>query len=298
MSSVAEVKRVIKYPPEAFLYASPIDLPAGETKVSEYFVMDGYVYVLQGLSFARTENVRARLIIDDKERVTLDDLSAIAGIDFEEKIKLPATKSMQVRLYTPSAVTNLQYRHRVLVMKASTLLKMRLGMALSTRDVELRTKYMLDEALQTSIPEPFRLDWGVEEFRELAVKATSSRSLRLAVPDGYKLIILGLSAERPANPAQCYLNIERDDIPKVVDVDLYCLPSLQYTAPLRVVVTDKAVINIDVKTSGTYRVRVIYGLGKITIPEKIMWGIELTGTERAIAEKYDLFNKIEAGVYS
>ena len=82
----------------------------------------------------------------------------------------------------------------------------------------------------------------------------------------------------------------------VDSLDLYCLPSLSYEAGVRVVALEKLEATLDVRTAGTYYVRLVYGVGRLTLREKIMWGLDLTPDERALAEEQDLFDKVEAGV--
>jgi len=38
------------------------------------------------------------------------------------------------------------------------------------------------------------------------------------------------------------------------------------------------------------------GMGKLTLPEKIKWGIELDPAEEALASRLDLFDKVKAGL--
>jgi hypothetical protein len=77
---------------------------------------------------------------------------------------------------------------------------------------------------------------------------------------------------------------------------MYALPSLSYNAPIRIVATDKLEVNVAVAAAGTYYVRATIGIGSLTIPEKIKWGIPLSTEERKIAEQEDLYDKVEAGL--
>jgi len=125
---------------------------------------------------------------------------------------------------------------------------------------------------------------------------------RKVVPDGYKLILLDLAAHRPVDPAQAYLNVERDDRPALERLDLYCMQGLPWSIGvrreymLRIYSVDKMEVTLDVKVSGTYRVRGVYGVGKLTIPEKIKLGLDLSPWEEEVAGQLDLHSKVEAGV--
>jgi hypothetical protein len=65
---------------------------------------------------------------------------------------------------------------------------------------------------------------------------------------------------------------------------------------IRIVCLDEMLVEMSV-SSGTHKVRLVVGLGKITIPEKIKWCPDtLTSAERVIAEKENLFELVEVGL--
>jgi hypothetical protein len=219
-------------------------------------------------------------------------LNASRGLDYEEELKVPITKSAKLRLYTASTVSAYQWRHRIMVLPKTTALKMLLGLLLTDRDRELDSKFGISDTIASYPAEPVDLLKGVEQIKSVANVLTSSGTLfRQVVPNGWKLILLDISVARPTSPATLYIDVERDDI-DTLHLDAYCLPSLEYRCPIRIVATDK----IEVTTSGACTARVTYGLGRLTIAEKIRWGIDLTSKEREIADKFDLFDRVEAGV--
>jgi hypothetical protein len=92
-------------------------------------------------------------------------------------------------------------------------------------------------------------------------------------------------------PTELYIDVKRDNI-DTLHMDSSCLPDLPYKCPIRIVATEK----MEITASSACSVRLTYGLGRITLSEKIRWGIELTPAERDIATKMDLFDKVGAGV--
>ena len=292
-----EIRKVLKYPPEAFLYAMPRDLIAGDNKVAEYSGFDPYILVIQGLSFTRSDGLVFHADVDgltDVERI--DNLASAKGIDYEELIKFPVARRVTMRITSPSNVPGYAWRHRVVVYEPTVSLKLQLGLPLTQREAELAERFGLRQSLSVSVPEPYNLYSGVEELRTVAVKMTSSGTVvRVVAPKGKKLVLLGVSASRPASPASAYLNVTRDNV-DALSLDLYCLPSLEHEAPVRVVALEKLEATLDVRTAGAYYVRLVYGIGRITVREKIMWGIDLTPAERVLAEELDLYSKVEAGV--
>ena len=129
MSLVIDFRKIVRYPPELFMSAMPVDLIAGENVVASYVNPDPYILILQGLSFSRASGVSFRADVDGMtDVVRLDDLGSSRGIDYEEKIKIPVTRLAILKLLTSSAVSGYAWRHKLLVMRPSTAMKLQLGM--------------------------------------------------------------------------------------------------------------------------------------------------------------------------
>ena len=256
-----------------------------------------YVYVLQSLGLSYLEGARLWVDADGMSEVAvIHDLACVKGLDKEEPIKVAAKEMMRLTLYSPADVSAYQWRHGILALKPTTSLKLRMGVELTPEDRRLAEKYGLEALLAAKPPKPLDLQMGVEETREAVARLSASGvAARIVPPRGYKVVLLGVSAERPAGPARCYLKVERDDV-DVMSLDLYCLPSLPNAATVRVVALERLEASLDVRTSGTYKVRLVYGIGRLTVQEKIMWNIPLTAEERRVAEEQDLFDRVAAGV--
>ena len=292
MGTEVDIRKVAKYPPECFVSAMPTNLQAGDNKVAEYFTPDKYVLSLYGVSFDR-QNIAFYADVDGvTNTVQMINLNASRGLDYEEELKVPITKSAKLRLYTASAVSAYQWRHRIMVLPKTTALKILLGLPLTDTDRELDSKLGISDTIASYPAEPVDLLKGVEQIKSVTnVLASPGTLFRQVVPKGWKLILLDISVVRPENPATLYIDVERDDI-EALHLDAYCLPSLEYRCPIRIVVTDK----IEITASRSCTARITYGLGRLTIAERIKWGIDLTYKEREIAEKFDLFDRVEAGV--
>jgi predicted NAD-dependent protein-ADP-ribosyltransferase YbiA (DUF1768 family) len=297
--SQVDIRKYAKYLPESFISATPINLAATDNKVAEYSNFEPNVIVVQGLSFNSVDGLVFHMDVDGfTDVVKLDNLAAVRGLDYEENIKVPSVVRTVMRITSSTTVSNYQWRHRVTVFKPTVAMKLQLGMKLTGDEPELAEKYGLVQALKVSTPEPFNLYSGIEEWRTVATKLTSSGTiLRLPVPKGKKVILTGISATRPSSAAAAYLNVDRDGTESVQYLDLYCLPNLSYEVPLRIVALDKLEVSLDAKTSGSYYVRISYGIGSLTLREKVMWTpSDLTPDERKEAEEKDLYDKVAAGV--
>jgi len=292
-----EIRKVLKYPPEAFVSALPVDLVVGSNKVAEYSGFDPYILVIQGLSFSRTAGMRFTMNVDGyTDVVRLDDLASVKGLDYEEDVKVVTTKIATMLITSPSAITGFPWRHRVIVFKPTVAMKLQLGMRLTPDEEELATRYDVRTLLMLETPKPFNLSYGVEEWKTITVRLTSSGTvMRVSVPRNKKIILAGIAVERPPAPASAYLNVVRDNV-DVLHLDLYCLPGLEYVAPVRIVSTDSIEASLDVRTAGEYKVRLVYGIGRLTLTEKVMWRLDLTTAERTLAETQNLFEKVLVGM--
>jgi len=292
-----DVRRVLKYPPESFLSATPVDLRAGENRVAEYVGFEPNIIVVQGLSFYRTPRLRFSMDADGTtDAVRLDDLSSAKGLDFEELVKMPASRSATMKISSPSDVSAYAWRHRVTVFRPTALLKMQMGLSLTSEESELAERYGLSRLLSIAKTSPYDLFEGIEEWRVAATALTTSGTVcRVLVPRGKKVVLACASASRPS-PASAYLVVNRDGLDEVLRLDLSCLPSLDWDACLRIVSLERLEVELDVRAAGEYRVRVSYGIGRVTIPEKIRWGLDLTREERRLAEEEDLYDKVRAGL--
>ena len=149
-----DVRRVLKYPPESFLSATPVDLRAGENKVAEYVGFEPNVLVIHGLSFSRAK-IRFSMDADGASSVVrLDDLSSSRGLDFEEAVKLPVARIATMKMATESDVSSYAWRHRVTAFRPTALLKMQVGLPLAADESDLAVKYGLAKLLARPGPCP------------------------------------------------------------------------------------------------------------------------------------------------
>ena len=281
-----------------------MDLSKGENRWADYAGFGPYIMSLYGLSFARYDGLSFTVSADGvADVVKLDDLGAVKGLDYEEEVKAPATRTMSLKVTTPSAITAYQLRHKIKVDAPNALLKMQLGLSLTGREKELAEKYGLSEKLALQRPAPFDPYTGVETLHSVAKRMTASGTiLRIPVPRDMKAILLDVATYRPTASAQAYITIKRDDVKKTINVDPYCLQGLEEPIglwpryPIRIVALDELLLELD-WTSGTHRIRLVYGLGKLTIPEMIKWNPGLlTDEQREVADRLNLWEKAEVGL--
>jgi hypothetical protein len=296
MGVEVDIRKVAKYPPECFVSAMPVNLTAGDNKVAEYFTPDKYVLSLYGVSFDNTLGTDVSFYADvDGVTNTVQIPSAsfsVRGLDYEEELKVPVTKTAKLRIYSPVNITGYRFRHRIAVLPKTTALKILLGLPLSERDKQLDQKFGISDMIASYPAEPIDLLKGVEQIKSVAVTLPPDGGtvFRQVVPRGWKLILLDMSMV-PSDVGSLYIDVKRDNI-DTLHIDSSCMPEIPYKCPVRIVATEK----MEITASSPCFVRLTYGLGRITLSEKIRWGLELTQDERDLAAKMDLFDKVEAGV--
>jgi hypothetical protein len=301
---VVDIKRALRYPPEYFLEAMPKDLLAGEQKINEYALPPNTIAVFQDFSFAALNDTKFKVDIDGvSDVVKMSDLGAVRGLDYAEDIKVPCTKRATFYIAPPASTSAYQYRYKIAAFKPTVALKQQLGLSLVGDEVKLCQKYGILEQLKISIPMPFDILSGVEEIKSEVIRMTASGVIaRLIPPTNKKLVLLDISATRPSAQASGYIHVSRDDVSDVLKLDPYCLQGLSYDYFIRVVALKELLIEWEQLVSGTYPVRIVYGIGRLTLRDKVMWeehlpkGLEITDEEEKLIEKYELREKVEAGV--
>ncbi|MEM2529032.1 MAG: hypothetical protein QXG40_06510, partial [Ignisphaera sp.] len=281
MTSSIDVRKITSYPPEIFPYAKPFDLLAGDNKVFEYTGLSArppYIASLYSASFSAINGLNFRVAVDGvTDVVRIDDLGSTRGLDENEEFKVAAKDSMTAYIYSPSAISSYQFRYTIRVDKPNSLLKLLHGFPLDRRDEELIAKYDLKRLMATEPIEPYNPYIGIHRILTFAKALNISGTvLRLPVPSGMKAILLNIAMLRPTASGQALLTLERDRQGfNVFELDPYCLQGLVDNYPIRIVCLEEMLVELSV-ISGTHKVRLVVGLGKLTIPEKILWGIELT----------------------
>jgi hypothetical protein len=303
-----DLKKITRYPPEIFIQAVPVPVLAeSDTTIFSYTGLDVLKFIVQiyGLSFSPLAGGKFTLDVDGSpDVVKIESLDAVRGLDYEEEVRMPARLSMVGRIFSPSGISAYAMRHKVRVDRANPFLKVLFGYPLTGgREEELAWKYSLERVVATEYLSPFDPYRGLYRVKTYARTMTSSGVVaKIVAPKGWRIALLDIVAERPDAPGKAYVVVERDD-DQAMYLDLYCLPGLSYlnrfdrNYSLLVNALDWMEVSLDVRASGTYKVRFIVGLGKMLLQDKVRWiPEELTSEERTLAEEMNLFELAEAGL--
>jgi hypothetical protein len=302
MANEVDVKKITLYPPEVFPKAMPINLQTGDNKVDDYMLRQltqNFIISFRDFSFSPASSLTFKANVDGKSNlVYISDLGNTKGLDYEENIKFVAKDSATffITNNTGAAVSNYAYRYKVLVLKPTTALKVQLGLPLDKEDERLDQKFNISQQVRLKTPSPFDVFYGIEDFfTETSTLTSSGVVSRIMAPPNKKIILLGISVTRPSAAASGYISITRDNLDTVTS-DLYCLPSLSYDSFIRITALTKIEVNFNMTTAGTYKFRIFYGVGRITLEDKVRWNLEMSSSEKEEASSLDLYDKIAAGV--
>jgi hypothetical protein len=291
-----EIRKVAKYPPFICPYARAINLSAGENKVFSYSGLDKkppLIVSLVSASFSPLSGASFYITVDEiREEHRVYDLGNVAGLDYNEEFKIGATKLLEGYINALSPVTSYALRHTIRVDKNTPLLRALLGMSVTDEEKAMLAKYEPD--IYINPLRPYDPQEGLFKLYTFTQTLTSSGTIfRYNVKEGQKAVLLDLVVSRPSSANTAIISLERDmEGVSVFDLDPYCLPGLSYSnQPMRIVGLERLELSATI-SSGTLKVKGVIGVGKITVPEKLSWGLELKEEEKRIAEKYGLYDMV------
>lgn len=293
MGTEIDIKRVTRYPPEVFVSAAKTDLLAGDTKVATYVVPEEYVLGITGLAFNSLSQGAFYINVDGiTEYLRLDSL-AFADLRREIPAKVVATRTAELHLFTPAGQLSYLWRHNAAVFRRNVAIKELLGITMTESEKRLSEKFRIGKLLKLRPPVPFDLTEGITEQRSVVVSlSVPGKFFRYTVPKGMKAIVTGIKY----STGDGILALERDSVPDTLVLATSCLPHV--TSPLthyfRVVATDY--FELDWRGPGSLEAEIYFGLGPLTLTDKVAWKMPLTDEERREAEAENLFEKVEAGI--
>jgi len=295
----------IRYPPEFLPYAQSISITSSTAGLLE--LVDAYVPSeeqnrivawVKSIYMARLPDSELEWEIDNRV-VAVNKVSAFPGRPID--VWRGAYNKLTIRLRYGSGVGPIDIPFAISIggFRTSILQKILTFQELSDEEKELATKYGLFTMLSIRRLGPYNVEEDFDYVDEVEVEISSAHTIfRESVPSGWKIAILGITAEPTDSPSQCLLTIYRDEwkYEPVTTLDLFAMPGLEWLLPCRIISTKGIEVVADLPQPGTYYVRIRYAKSRITLYEKVMWGIKLTDVERRVAEKLKLWDWIKLGV--
>jgi len=284
------------YPPERFPVSAKLSLSAGANPLDALMVKDtGYIAVVEAL-WSSGDIDRADVNIDSISGAISTPLRGgrlyIARYMVLETVNISLTVSSAktvcfmalMRFDKRRAVAKYMAGRRVSSDELSSILKI---------DPDALTKLQI---YGYKLFDPFQSISIILPFEKTLT--SSGTVYNLSIPDGFRATILDLQIDNTSS-VDAYINISRDNM---------TLPSIyvgasttSFLQPLNTSLYIHALnslrIDLDHRGSGqSITVRGVVALARLSIPEKIRWGLTLSADEKIVADRYNLYSLVEAGL--
>lgn len=315
MSVADSVLGNVKYPPETLLESRLTNIPGNQTDFY-WNITDckDYLLWMRGLSINRNASIRAFIrgqVGDRNIEDTITFGAAVPNFEDETSINIPfdLTARLELLNVTGVAVNNYQARVRWEVTRYTIIDKILQGVALNDEELAIVTKYELDRKIAAGIlPMPYPKGPLVEEYTGnwagAPVANVENTLVERAVPEGYKIILTKVWGTQPvANFGNLEIRVYRE---RTLYQTLfpYCFPN--YTTATRCIPP----VELWIPSRQHIRVALTSTIGhaanfaqatleirKLTIWDKLNWGLRLTNQEQNMVDELDLRTKLQAGLY-
>ena len=232
----------------------------------------------------------------DNRLVDVVDVSATEGV---WDVQYGAQKTMKIEWEnTGGAGGDLRLAMTIAGMPNTILQKVLMGVELSEEEKDLANRTGFWSWFATKGHEPFKNDYDAQYLKVETRKVYGSMTVFSTTPPaGFKAVLLGIASTYSSLPGECMLSIYRgeESIP-VSTLDLYGMPGLDKWIPMRIVGLRGIRLVADV-TGGTHFIKIKYAISRISIPEKLRWGLPLDDWEREIVDQLNLLDYINVGIF-
>lgn len=289
--------KVCAYPPEVFPVADAVNLLAGDNNMLEYTSLKvrNTIVSLCGIS---TQKADARIhIIADNIEAMKSDLRPSRGLDYNDEVRISANDSMLLKVYSATAINSFASRFLIRMDRATPLVRKYYNLQLDSRDLELLSKYNISDVVSSEYnPYSDNVYRISTVYRSLTSGGTVFRE---RVKPGEKISILDISVDDRPDPDTANIIISRDGLIDL-ELDACCMPTIslssgsRYVSTCKITAVDDVIVSVD--TSEPIGIRVVYLVGKLSLEEKVKWGLKLTQEEQKIAASKNLMELAEVGL--
>lgn len=196
------------------------------------------------------------------------------------------------------------------ITKLTVLEKIKYGVDLSESDLALGNQFnILKEfragRLQSTglINTKFKNIFEVSKKIENTAGDTTTVDKRINVKMGEKAVLLNIGSFGDGGMAtedDTFIKMDRDTSDTgYFSLDVMAMPTTGYSIPCYIPAVDNFEITVSSVTglgAGDLNVHFRYGVAELTVLEKIKWEQPMTQEDETIANEFDLFNAVKAGV--
>lgn len=172
-------------------------------------------------------------------------------------------------------------------------------------EFQIKKKYLAGMLRTMDVPQ-FKKIYEVAKEVTVAAGGSTRVGRIVNVKKGEKAVLIGIAVDSTAidgafggpGANDTYFSVNRDVVDtRHIMLDCLSMPGLDNEIPCYIPAIDRHEILIESTTGVTdFPVRYRYGIANLSVMEKIRWNLSLTSDEEKMAQEFDLFDSIKAGV--
>ena len=291
--------------PEIFCDARVVTATEGGAGVAAYSGFKPFIAQLKELATSRNPNTTVRVSADGAAEVILAATLARYDYDVPEELDLTTLSTLAITLASDVGAGNIAgqiVRHTMRITKPTVYEKIRYGLRLSDEEKELDEKYGISKKIDSGIMK--MLD-GTQflQIKEYATRITAAAGVNpiigreLHATTGKKVVLLGVTSDAPIAPDTVFIRVDRDEYDEIQNYDTFALPTVSEMQKMYIPATDMIRLTLlNTPAVVNHLVRYKYGIAKISLLEKVKWGLHVEDEEQAIIDELELENIAKAGV--
>ena len=299
-----DIRKAVLYP-EIFLDARVVTATEGGKEVASYSGFKPFIAQLKELATSRNPNTTVRVSADGAAEVILAATLARYDYDVPEELDLTTLSTLAITLASDVGAGDIAgqiVRHTMRITKPTVYEKIRYGLRLSDEEKELDEKYGISKKIDSGIMK--MLD-GTQflQIKEYATRITAAAGVNpiigreLHATTGKKVVLLGVTSDAPIAPDTVFIRVDRDEYDEIQNYDTFALPTVSEMQKMYIPATDMIRLTLlNTPAVVNHLVRYKYGIAKISLLEKVKWGLHVEDEEQAIIDELELENIAKAGV--
>ena len=299
-----DIRKGVLYP-EVHVDARVVAATDGGEEVAAYSGFKPFIAQLKELATSRNARTTVRVSVDGAAEVISAATLARYDYDVSEELDLTTLSSLAITLASDvgtGPIAGQIVRHAMRITKPTVFEKKRLGIRLSDDERELDEKYGISKKIDSGIMK--MLD-GTQflQIKEYATRITAAAGVNpiigreLHATTGKKVVLLGVTSDAPIAPDTVFIRVDRDEYDEIQNYDTFALPTVSEMQKMYIPATDMIRLTLlNTPAVVNHLVRYKYGIAKLTLLEKVKWGLHVEDEEQAIIDELELENIAKAGV--
>ena len=299
-----DIRKAVLHP-EIFCDARVVTATEGGAEVAAYSGFKPFIAQLKELATSRNPNTTVRVSADGAAEVILAATLARYDYDVPEELDLTTLSTLAITLASDVGAGDIAgqiVRHTMRITKPTVYEKIRYGLRLSDEEKELDEKYGISKKIDSGIMK--MLD-GTQflQIKEYATRITAAAGVNpiigreLHATTGKKVVLLGVTSDAPIAPDTVFIRVDRDEYDEIQNYDTFALPTVSEMQKMYIPATDMIRLTLlNTPAVVNHLVRYKYGIAKLTLLEKVKWGLHVEDNEQAIIDELELESIAKAGV--